>query len=473
MRIGYVVGLMAAGVGWCCPREVEAQPCAANNRFGNCTLSPAASNCGCDWFDDMESYTAGQPMPGTVASPVNGWEEWRGSALGVRGDITTERNHTPGGTKSLRIDPNDDQVRVMQGGLGGPGSNGGTLGDGVGYDEEVSPAWSFQAWNFVPTGQNGDQFLIMLSDYDGGSNTAWNVQVSYNAATGLVQDQHITNLTLPIVTNQWVLTDVFINLQDDVVLVFYNDVFFYSGIWSTGDEANTPGNDPILHKYFGGIDLFSNAGASPIFWDDISTTAAEIPSVLAPTINCISIARNDATGCCDFQWTIRNENLDDPFSEFLVDIEAGTGGDLGGTCVGLTDPPGWTCTNCTGWSGGHAMYRCLSDAPANDLDPGESVSGLLSVKVNGFTDKLSASGLTIPPLSVTLHAAQGPQFGQVCALADYTFGPTGLGEWSPRKNCICYLNAPALAVWAKAMLGMVLVGGGALLVVRTRRAVPV
>lgn len=499
MRRMYVLALLAAGVAWAWPHPAKAQCtaatcCVAGNRAGDCLASPQASNCGCDRFDNFESYPVGT-MPGTAAAPVNGWENWRTSGVNVTGQITTEQNHTPGGTKSLRIDLNDDQVHVNQGGLGGPASNGGPNfgnldahcdvggalctehadcpsgectpdSDGVGYDRDVSDAWSYKAWNFVPSGQSGDQFIILMSDYDGGGNTAWNVQTSFNAATGFVTDQHVTGLTLPVVTNQWVLLDVFINLRDDLVLVFYNDVFFYSGVWTIGDASNPFGNDPVIHRYFGGEDYFSNA-ASSIYWDDVSVEAAEIPSVLPPSIDCITVERDDSSGCCEFLWTIRNENLNDAFTEFLVDVEAGTGGDLGGTCVGLTAPAGWTCVNCTGYTGGHAMYRCLADGAG--LDPGDTASGTLQVKVNGFTDKLAASGLTIPALSVSLHAAQGPQLGQVCIPGDYSFGPTGLGDWSPRKNCICYLNAPALAVWAKAVLGMVLVGGGALLVLRTRR----
>ncbi|NOT00558.1 MAG: hypothetical protein HOP29_08010 [Phycisphaerales bacterium] len=513
MRRMYVLALAAGVMGYCWPQTAMAQCtaatcCVAGNRPPNCPAVPGpGSNCGCDRLDTFESYAVGQ-MPGTAAAPVNGWENWRTSGVNVTGQITTEQNHTLGGTKSLRIDLNDDQVHVNQGGQGGPATNGGPNfgniatahccdpvlnddclpfgiactqhsdcpgaeqcmadSDGVGYDFDVSAAWSYKAWNFVPSTQSGDSFIILMSDYDGGGDTAWNVQTSFNASTGLVVDQHVTGLTLPVVTNQWALLDVFINLRDDAALVFYNDVFFYSGIWTIGDASNPFTNNEVLHRYFGGEDYFSNA-ASSIYWDDVSVTAVEIPSILAPSIDCITIGRDDANGCCDFQWSIRNENLNDAFTDFLVDIEAGTGGDNGGACIGLTAPAGWNCTNCTGWLGGHAMYRCLHAGAG--LLPGQTATGLLSVKVNGFTDTLAASGLTIPALSVSMHGAQGPQAGQVCNFGDYSFGPQGLGDWSPRKNCICYLNAPALAVWAKAVLGMMLVGGGALLVLRTRRPV--
>ena len=57
MRRAYMVALIAVGATSLVPESVHAQLCVAGNRSGtggvDCTLSPEASNCGCDWFDEV------------------------------------------------------------------------------------------------------------------------------------------------------------------------------------------------------------------------------------------------------------------------------------------------------------------------------------------------------------------------------------------------------------------------------------
>jgi hypothetical protein len=447
----YVYALALAAVGWCLPQSAKAQ-CVAGNRFGDCTASPQASNCGCDWFDDIESYTAG-PMPFS-----NGWEGWAQAAAAV-GEVSTDEDHTTGSGQSLKNNVNNDQVRVFEGGPshGGTGSAG--PDDGFGYDGFVSDAWLFKAWLFVPNGQSGQQFLIVCSRYTGaGAGTAWNMQTNFSGSTGVLEDE-ITGTTLPLTQNQWKEFEVFVNLRDDQVLVLYDGLFFYSGVWSFGIFGD---NDPVTDSFWGAIDLFSNGGTA-VYWDDLSIEAAEIPTVNPPSITCKTISRDDNTGCCEYLFRVTNNNLNDPFDDFHVDIEAGLGG---GVCQSLV-VPGWTCTNCTGTSGGHSNWRCSGGS----LDPGDTLTGTLLINPNKVADRVVATGFTIPGSSVQLTAAQGPQFDQVCAFGDYSFGPSTNGAWGGRTFCTCFLTAPALSQWAKAALGVFLIGGGAVLVLRSRRTV--
>ncbi|MBT6783986.1 MAG: hypothetical protein HOA95_04110, partial [Planctomycetes bacterium] len=92
-------------------------------------------------FDDFEGYAVGSGIAGQGS-----WDTWDG-APGVDSDVVDTYNSTAGGSKSIELTPADDVVRLF-GGL-------------------TSGAFSFTSKVYIPAGQAGDYYFILLNTYDG------------------------------------------------------------------------------------------------------------------------------------------------------------------------------------------------------------------------------------------------------------------------------------------------------------------
>ncbi len=190
---------------------------------------------------------------------------------------------------------------------------------------------------------------------------------------------------------------------------------------------------------------------------------------IPPRFTVQTIQLNAATGCGEFLWTLANQNPIIPkktpveITEFYIDVEAGDGAQLG--CVEMIAPPGWTAELCPpGFDpNGHGLYHFFGGPPiARD----DSVVGQLIIDTNGLSETINSNnGMIVPPLSVVLHSAQQ----QEDAVCNFNFGPRRGGNWSLRATATAYLPVPSMSTWAKAALATLIIGVGALLVLRSRR----
>ncbi|MCH7527394.1 MAG: hypothetical protein IID39_08155 [Planctomycetes bacterium] len=403
----------------------------------------------------------------------------------VLGVINCEQNHTEGGEQSLALDADDDTVHFF----------------GDGYDLATSEFWQLIQWVYVPCNMDGDAYWIVNPDYeingDPGS-TTWSIQVKMTAGDLSVTDDCGGEST-DLLCNQWVELRAEINFAADKVRLFYNDQFLSQYQWS-----ETPGCGGTPSLSVRGMDWF-NAAGTRFYYDDSSMCAADVPRFTTPDLQCRAIERLDS-GCADYWWSLANVNEFDDIVEFYVDVEAGDGGNICGGEEDMTPPPGWTVTLCSGYTNGHALFRLVNDDPkGNPFVPGQSVKGRLRVDPNGASPTVTDTGLEVPPFSALLHVAQVSEDGASNpeASCDGTFdwGPTtehpvscvnnddcvefgvdcvdGFCEnvfrrnvWSsPTDVCTAFLAVPAMTTWAKAALVTLLVAGGALLVLRSRRPV--
>ena len=224
--------LMTGGIVWSLSAEVLAQcegpDCGTCDIDTECPAQPTGyptANCGCDWFEDFESYDLGL-MP-----RVNGWEEWYGGQ-DARAMVSDRWNHTGGGSKSLKIqDEGTDQVRRFYGGgvyyHEDYPEGGGGVSDGVGYDIDVYPLWLVEAWVFIPLGHTGWSMFILNSHYGEGV-SQWNVQVIFDSDEGHVQESLVTGYTLPLVPHSWVHLEVYIDLDYDWCDIYYDGHYLAS-----------------------------------------------------------------------------------------------------------------------------------------------------------------------------------------------------------------------------------------------------
>ncbi|MEE9296220.1 MAG: hypothetical protein V3W34_14835 [Phycisphaerae bacterium] len=181
------------------------------------------------------------------------------------------------------------------------------------------------------------------------------------------------------------------------------------------------------------------------------------------------------TGCGEFLWSLQNINpiipteTPLPISEFFIDVEVGDG-QLGG-CFNMEAPPGWTAERCdVDTLNGHALYRFFG---GTQLELGDQAVARLTVQTNGNEETTDpVTGVVVPLLSVVLHAAQAqldPDENPFpCDLA--IFGPQADGGWSSRIIATAFVPVPSLSAWAKVVLSLIVVSGGALLVLRSRRS---
>ena len=510
----------------------QAAPEAACVAIGPGDLCPdppdATGNCGCDWAEDFEGYAEGEipqaprcvgdvgqpdpcgdpPVYTYPPSPSNWWAGW-GYVDTVLGEISTDQNHTDGGSQSMRIDEGDDQVHWFLGRGIGAGNGNFTdappdLGSDLkGYDDDVSIYWVHTGHVYIPGDHTDDHFYIMNSFYPrisndpdtGGYDTTWHVQIEMNSRRGLVWDSGIsanpTPEALPIIEGEWAEIRVEINFQSDVHLIYYGGDFMAGYQW-----AALAGGGPE-YGFLGNLDLFSNQG-NYAYYDDLSMIAEEPPPFNRPTFECF-LKELDANRCAKFVWRLTNENTPPPedptdytIARFYIDMDAGEGGRSTTCRGGITstvafDPiPGWTITNCTGWEfpgqKGHALFRFEANTPADNIQLGETLISTVTVDTNKSREFERADDLTnfiagtdIPAFTVLMSAAQvfGNEAFEACTVgpAGFLFGPAQGGgqQWSGIGRCAAFLNVPALSTWTKLILAALVLAGGTLLVLRSRR----
>jgi len=190
-------------------------------------MVPAAS---ADWTENFDSYTAGSGLIGQ-----GGWDGWEGD-IAFDAYVTDIFSYsTP---NSAGIIPTSDVVQM--------------------FDENTGE-FEMTAWCYIPSGSTGDQYFIMLNQYDPDSisNANWSVQVQFASDAGNVIDTYSTSTT-PIINDTWVELKVEIYLDQNTYNLFYNDVFLASNDWQDGTGSNA----------IAAIDLFSDGGSN-IFWDDL------------------------------------------------------------------------------------------------------------------------------------------------------------------------------------------------------------
>ena len=198
----------------------------------------------------------------------------------------------------------------------------------------------------------------------------------------------------------------------------------------------------------------------------VLTVCAATGCMTPPSLAVITAPYDSESGCAEFLWTLGNANTEvgPLIEEFYLDIEAGDGARQ---CADITPPKGWDVELCEGLDEyGHALYRFSGLTP---LVHGERISGRLTIDTNGTQPTTNpVTGVTVPPLSVMLHAAQG----QAEAECSFDFGPAENGEWGSPVVGAAFLPVPAMTGAGKVMLTIVLVAAGAAFVSRSRASSP-
>jgi hypothetical protein len=221
-----------------------------------------------DWSENFDSYALGSGLHGQ-----GGWHTWDGT---LSWDAYVSNVYSLSAPHSVSITGASDIVHE--------------------YSGYTSGVWMYTVWQYVPTGFSGISYFILLNTYNIGGPFNWSTQIAFNASTGTVISD-MDNVSLPLITGQWVELRVKVDLLQNLQTVYYNGQTLTQVSWT---EGLAPGGGALS---IAAVDLFANTG-SPIYYDNLSL----VPAPIEPEGACC-FTNGDCTitteaGCTGTYWLV-------------------------------------------------------------------------------------------------------------------------------------------------------------------------
>jgi hypothetical protein len=187
------------------------------------------------WSDDFDSYANGQLLDGTADD--GGWKGWDDLPAWA---APVTNNLSLSAPNSVLIAGSSDLVHEY-------GVAGG--------------AYSFIAWQYIPSSTEGTTYFILLNDYTAGGPYSWSTQLAFDLTTGILNDELVAgDEDMAIVFDQWVEIRVDFDLVNDLQDVYYNGNLLSSDTWTHGDLN--------AQLALGAVDLYAN-GADAVYYDNM------------------------------------------------------------------------------------------------------------------------------------------------------------------------------------------------------------
>lgn len=200
-----------------------------------------AGSASADFAAQFDSY-----ITGTQLQNVDGWKGWDNVSSSA-GLVSSDFFFT--GTNSLKVHGYTDAVQTFSG-----------VDSGV---------WSLSAKQYIPGGQAGQSYFILMNRYvDGGNSDSgmWSTQLRFDLAAGQVYDD-FRGGSLAIATDQWADIRIDINLTANTVQSYYNNQLLSSGSWTTSGTSALA---------LAAVDLYS-AENNSAYYDNLSLTGVPTP----------------------------------------------------------------------------------------------------------------------------------------------------------------------------------------------------
>jgi len=195
------------------------------------------------WFENFDNYVAGSPLHGQ-----GGWAGWDNDE-GVTGYVTSDQSHSSPNSVEIKWFTTVAADMVQQ------------------YSDINSGSWTYKAWQYIPSSMTGTQFFILMNTYTPGvthNNPDWSLQLEISATGGYIRDYNNQAVSLPIITNQWVLIRVEIDFEADIQTVYYNNTFLLSKSWKDGVQQGGAKNLACVDLYAG------STTSTSAYYDDMS-----------------------------------------------------------------------------------------------------------------------------------------------------------------------------------------------------------
>lgn len=235
----------------------------ATSAFGDSANSNEASatpiaDKGQDDDDFQETFDAYASGSGIIGQ--GGWDGWDGNPDAnsmVTGRVSLSQPN------SLEITGTSDMVHT--------------------FSKSVAGQWTFSTNWYVSSQSQGNTWVVLLDRYASGAphnGSDWGAQISANAQTGLVTSLE-TGATLPLRTDQWVELRAEIDLEANVVQIFYNNVLLAEHPWVGG--VNGPDGKHAIEA----VDLFSETRTALAWHDNIGLVRATPACIEARAKGCL------------------------------------------------------------------------------------------------------------------------------------------------------------------------------------------
>jgi hypothetical protein len=202
------------------------------------------------WGDTFDCYPADTPLTGQ-----GGWELWYSG--GNDGFVSTD--FAASAPNSMEAVSGTDMVQLFS------------------ID---SGKWTLRCKLYVPSSATGDGYVIMMNQYGAPAIDNWSLQVRFDSLNGIVESQFDYN-TLPLIMDEWVELRAEIDLDSDVLDIYYGaDPLALGLIWT--ENVSGGGITSIAC-----LDLYSQS-LDGIYYDDVSL----LPPALCGDANCDGVIDN-------------------------------------------------------------------------------------------------------------------------------------------------------------------------------------
>ncbi len=192
------------------------------------------------WVENFDSYATGSSLHGQ-----GGWKGWDNDPTWTAPISDAWSLSTP---HSVRIDGAADLVHEYT---------------------EAGGQVQYRAMQYIPSANaNGQNYFILMNDYNDGGPYDWSVQLQFDMNAGQVFSDFGGGATAPLALDQWVELLFDIDLDANTIDEYYNGSLLASHVWDDNGK-NT----------FDAVDLFGN-GASPVFYDNMSLGVIPEPAAV-------------------------------------------------------------------------------------------------------------------------------------------------------------------------------------------------
>jgi len=191
---------------------------------GVCSVASASI-----FMEDFESYAAGSAMHGQ-----GGWKGWDNTA---GAGAPASSLYANSGSKSVEIIGTSDLVHEF---------------------DQAGGQCVFTAKQYIPSGNTGTTYFILLNTYKDGGPYDWSVQLACNMDTGVITSDNGGGATASIAYDKWIELKFAIDLANNTVGEYYNGALVSNHQW-----------DDNVHGTLQAIDLYGN-NASSVYYDDIT-----------------------------------------------------------------------------------------------------------------------------------------------------------------------------------------------------------
>ena len=200
-------------------------------------LEPKPVSTGIIWSENFDNYTLGSSMHGQ-----GGWKGWDNDPQWTAYVTDNQSRSSP---HSVDIRYPADLVHEFSG--------------------ISSGNWTFIDWVYVPSDFSGQNYFILLGQYDDGAGqeNKWALQLRMDSSLGIIESEYDA-LSLPLIYDQWVEIRVDFDLDVDWFECYYDGELLIEKEWSAG--PNNAGDTPLKLE---AVDLFCKEGTT-VYHDDLS-----------------------------------------------------------------------------------------------------------------------------------------------------------------------------------------------------------